>query len=516
VIRLGMLRARLVDTDPESGTLALMLVTVLVGLLTTLTAIVVQVSSSNVTNSAFRSEQTQALQAAEGGLNVAIAEINQASSYASFPCSVAQTTVGTVPVTSSYSVAIYYFSVYPPPNPATGALACTPSGNPNLASSPAPESAILVSTGQAGKSPQSAQYLEDELQLGTTQGGTVFDQALFSNTNLTFTSSASVIGYNGDNAKGYANGSFSCANSSHFEGNLTVQGGFTDPSGSSCHIDGNLWTDGSITLAGSSLVGGDVLAAGGSSPSYDSISLSQSATVVGSGSASGSISKLNSSKIEGGTYPNETSLGLPPVESFPEVTYSSSQYTGWTQINESNCGNSGNDTGGIYSDLAAMSTASTQTVIDTSCAISLSGSTTWKLNANLVLFTSGGLTMSGSTQWSSTNATVRDLYIFVPYGVTCSGAPGSPSSGSPGITTNNSAKFDSSIWVLLYTPCTDSFNSSSSLYGQIYGGTITETQSVTDNFELLPTVPGETGGGGTAVDNVSLIFERQLSSATNF
>jgi hypothetical protein len=496
-------------TDSEQGVIAVVLAMAVVTLLTVTVGIVFQVASSSQHDASFRRQQAQALDAAEGGLNLSYETIQQAATSA-LPCgpNALSQTFATVPVPSSFAASVTYYGTYPP----TGAaLTCSSvhSQSTTLAA------AEIISTGSDGPV---AQYMEALVKVSVTDTGPVFDQALFSNSTMTGSNSGTLDGHTGNDANLYVNGNVVCGNGFVVQGSVIDTGTFSGSN--SCSVSGNLTSVGNISLANNSVIGGSASSTGhsgcGVGSTQGNISMSNSATVDQSAYAYCTITLSNNATVVHSQVPNDTTLTNPPVETFPvvpEPVTGSATATAWnaagytSQITDNACTPSG-----VYTDIANMATATAPTVIITSCALTWSNNTSLSLNQNLAIFSTGGFTMQNRTSWQSATATTRDLYVIVPSSV--GGTTTTCSAGQPGISLRNSTTFATTVNVMLYTPCTLSISNSTTGYGQVYGGVVNATNSFTEHYVPLPPVPGSSGGGSASVTALTLavVYERQIAS----
>ncbi|MGH7733455.1 MAG: hypothetical protein ACREOE_07100, partial [Gemmatimonadales bacterium] len=428
----------------EAGALALMLALAVSAMLSVLVTIVFQVDSGSATDSSFRLEQTQAFDAAEGGLDLVIGQIKQAGQSSSLPCSLSSTSFASTPVASSSTAAITYYSTYASGGP-SGKLTCTSGSGPAGGS---PAAAVVVATGTAGKHPQAVAYVEAELQLSTVVTGTVFDKALFSDASLASANSPYIYGYppGTDNGNVYTNGSVTCGNLFVTQGSVMVGGSFTGSN--NCTVNGSVIAGGSVSLTNSASVAGSVYAGGipCASPA-PTITMDKNTTISQSAYACGAISLSNSAAIVHTKAPNQSPLpsaGAVLSESLPTwknpstdtATATAWQNAGYTIKNE------GADCSEVYSDITSVSSP---TVLVTSCALAWSSSVTIKTNVAIV--STGGFAMTNNTSWQSNSTTTRLLYFVVPSTTTCSG-------GSPGISLANNTSFAVTVNVLYFTPCT--------------------------------------------------------------
>ena len=482
---------RAADPASESGALALMLALAMCALFSLLVAILVQVTSYNVTDSAFRLEQNQAFDAAEGGLDLAIGDVEQAGQASQMPCSAVTSAYPTTPVASSASATVTYYSSYSGAGP-SGQIACVSGALPAASQV---QAVIIVATGHAGRHPQATAYVEAELKLQT-----VYNNALFSSQSITSVNGGQIYGDppGSNNANVYTNGSISCGNGFSVQGSVSMIGTFTGTN--NCAVNGDIVAGGNVSLSNNTSVTGSVYAGGVpcGSPAA-TISMANNAVVDQSAYACGAITTTGSAKVLHVVAANESPLpsaGTVHNQSLPSWTNpatdptakSAWQAAGYSFENEgSKCSN-------VYTDITS---ATSPLVVTTSCALSWSSAVT--LQTNVAVFSTAGFSMTNRTSWASNSSTTRLLYVIVPSPETCSG-------GQPGITLANNTSFAASVNVLFYTPCTVQISNNDAGYGQIYAGQVSASNNFSQHFVPVPS-PAATGGGSLIG---SLIFERQV------
>ncbi len=494
------------EVRSEAGLAALMTVATVCTVMALGVAVLFQVSSIDQTTTEFSGQQAQALNAAEGGLDLSIAEM-QTGSVTNLPCGPGALTASlpTAPEGSRYSASISYYATFPPTN---GALSCS-----QVRSGAAiPQSAEVTSTGTDARV---TQYMEALVKLTVAQAGaSVFDQALFVQGSASFSNAFNLDDPSGhDSANAYVNGSLTCGNSSAIQGNITVEGSFTGTN--ACTVSGNLTAVGNITEQNSAAIAGSAYATGnsgcGTGSTQGNILLTNNAVIDQSAYAYCSITLKNSGNVSGTSVAPDAALSNPPAETFPTLTYSASAWSaaGYTSVTNNTCSGAGS----VYTTISAMSSAVSPTVVLTTCALSWTNSNTISLNQNLAIFSTGGFAMANSTNWNSVGSGTHVLYLVVPSSVTCS-------NGSPGITLQNSTQFANTLNVLFYTPCQFQATNSTGVMGQgqVYAGTWSQGNAFSLKYTAVPTAPGATGGpstsGQSATTTVAVVYERQLSSAS--
>jgi predicted acyltransferase (DUF342 family) len=486
--------------------LALVVAVAVSGVLFLSGTLVYQVASKNQGDASFRRIEAQALDAAEGGLNRAYQAVEMANNASNLPCGtgVLSEQLSTSPAKSSYSATVNYYDTFPPTD---APLSCAAVLNGTTTA----VAAEILSTGTTatGTAQQTNKYMEALLKISVaTIYSNVFDNALFSDLTMIGSNNTTVDGHNGNDGNLYTNGSLSCGNGFLIQGNVTVQGSVTATN--NCTINGNLTSVGNMSLANSAVIGGSATSTGKTCSSQGNITLANSATIDQSAYAYCAVTTSGNSTVVHGTYAPDTTLTNPAVETLPNVPMpvsGSSAAALWSaagftnQITDNNCA-----ANGVYQDIANMSTATTPTLIMTSCALSWSGNSSVSLNTNLAVYSTGGFTMSNNTSWQSTNSTTRLLYLIVP-------SSAGPAPCSSGITFANNTQFATTVNVLDFTPCTITISNNSTGYGQVYGGQIDATNLFTAHYMPMPTVPGASGGGSVnAMSTIAVVYERQISS----
>lgn len=502
--------------NDENGMAALVLAVSVSTILFATAYIVFQLAISNVTLSATYRVENQAESAAEGGVDRAFAAIQAATAPANLPCTESET-LATAPTKSSYSATITYYSTFPV---TSGALTCSA-----VQGGTVPAAAVIDATGTDGTS---STHFEALVKISMSSGpGNVFNYAMFSNASFTSGNITLTDGTGENQANVYTNGSLLCGSNYSVAGNVilgtgTLSGGgtanFSSTSGN-CSITGSIESAGTITTGSSNLtVGGNLEAVG-------KITLAANTSVTGSATSESTVTSPlpTGVTVKKGETSDASTLPTPIVqESLPAVPEPTSGSTaaaawasaGYTTVITNNTCTTGS--GGIYSTISALSSATTPEVIMTTCALTFSSIYTLTLAHNAAIFSTGGFTFaSGGIYTLTTSAsTGADLYLMVPSSV--NGTAVTCSSGSPGITENSGDySFSSKLDVLMYTPCTISVGASNdTMYGQMYAGTISlGSSNVSVEYEPVPTVPGSSGGGAVAASTTeAVVYERQSQS----
>jgi len=502
-------------------------------LVVTSTTVALTTSSVGVQETGAYGNTTAARMAAESGIQASLVAMEAAASYGVLPCS--QTTP--VPVEPAESEASYT------------TLITYDQGSSTLACDTAqPSSASIVATGVDGSA---TVVMEEKVQLSDKPSILpAFDYAIFSPSEVSLSSDATVSSSSTTPADVYAGGQLQCTNSNSIAGNVITYGGgspysASDPLSlsSSCAVGGTLEVDGSVELSNtvktgnldaiggsismnsSAQVDGNAYATGGSITLYDS------STIKGDAYASGAVS-APSGAITGTVCANASSCvsdspTMPPEQSFPVLdptswpagygidTVPSSACKGFGEYQYPN----GNVAASAFADDVASATAAT-TVIDASgCSTGVdlegapensngtcptSGMSTYTLHTNIILLASSVQDYQCNTFLSGSGGPYS-LAIVVP-------DTGDASSQGT-ISLTNTTDFEPSVNVLLYTPATIDFSCYDNFDGQIIAGSVsaTNTFTMTASDAAAEIVPGSTGPSGQIVTETSEVLVSQTS-----
>ena len=346
-------------------------------------------STSNVDR-----KRTQAISAAEAGLDTALLQAQSAT----LPCATTGT-LPTVPQRSSYTVTYTYYASYP----AVGTpLACDPATGP--ASTP---KAVEIKA----KGTTSAQGFGDRsmeaLAALTAIPGNDFNKAIFANATLTINNNTTINGNVGNDGDVYTNNAFNCNNS------LTVKGSvYTQSSASlsnTCTVVNDLYAKNSITGSNSASIGRDA------KTSQGNISLSNSATIghdaIASGTITASAGAVGNNRVWGASIP------APPAQPFPQLVRNDAAWAAapysFTNVITNNACSGGSS---VYNTINSLSAAGPNTIIYTSCFLNWANNTSITFGRDVAIFSTGGFqTNNNFTMQSDVAGTERKLYWVVPY-----------------------------------------------------------------------------------------------------
>ena len=496
---------RIRERDEQGMAVVTAVLVVLVALL--LSVFAVQITVHNISSGDVDRKRVQSVESSEAGIDLAIQALQSSPTP---PCSLSGT-VGSAPTTVSYSVAVTYYQTYPPGGPP---LSC-PSGG--TLSSPA-GAALIKSTGASTAVVYGNRAMEALTRL-TAVPSTGFNDAIFSDGNMSDANSTNTSGDGaGNDATMYTNGDFTCGNNSSYAGSVVAQGGISITSGP-CTSLVDLWAVNDVTTgSGTRTIGGSVRSCKGN------ISLSNQTTVAGSAYAFGSN---NGGTVNGTRQGGNAFIPCPAVQQFPQIwftyggggnsgnVYSAFLNAGYTPKTTSDC--SGTGVGSANAIITAQNnTGAVPVLLFANCSGTPLKVPSLSLAADLAVFSTGGFLTSNSTSWQSSSTANHELHLVVPWDWDGNETRSScPSSGAPGISLGQhsdgtpGSPNTGEVHAFLYTPGAIAINQHSTVYGQVYGCSV----SMGNNFHLYyrsTPVFGATGGGGISSYNVDVAYKREV------
>ena len=438
-------------------------------------------------------KRTQAVSAAEAGLDNALLQAQSQT----LPCT-STGSLQTQPTTSSYSVTYKYYDTFPP----TGAsLDCS---NPAIVATA--KAVEITSTGTTNAKVFGDRTLQALAKL-TAIPGTDFNKAIFANNTLTISNNTTVNGNVGNDGDVYATDPFNCANSLTVQGSVYTQGGAT--LSNSCTIANDLYAKNDIVGSGNGTIGRDAKSSKGNITLNNPRRVLHDAIAFGTVTAAAGL--VGNNRVSGATIPD------PPSQPFPQIPWNPATSPGkWNtgvapyQFSNVITNNACSGGSSVYTTIASLSAPGPDTIVVTNCALAWSGNTSISFGRNVAIFSFGGFSTSNNfTMQSSVPGTTRRLYWIVPYN-----AVGSVPCASPGITTGNLTKFIDEE-VFFYSPCNISAANQQATKGQVYGGS---NVAIQNNFTLsyVP-VPVTDIQNSTALPlgyNVDIVYKRETKSTS--
>jgi hypothetical protein len=443
-----------------------------------LSLVVVNLSVHNQAASGRDRDRTQAIDAAEAGLDAWFSGLTS-STGANICSSTAWDGILPTSPGASYDVTITLYSTWPPV--AGSEILCT---NPLSAT---PLGALVTSKGSAVTTQTVAtvyRTMQTEVKFVPVYGG--FNKAIFSDTQLNLGNKLTENGYQGNDGDVYTNGNFTLNNNTVISGTAYAQGYIDISQGI---IKKDVWGNGYVKLAG----GIQVFGSGTSSTSY--ISLDSNTTIFGDAKAGTTVS----GGTVKGTSTQYSPSGPPPKVALPQLTFDAQSWinAGYTVVTYSNCALAKNFIGTIL-------TGNYVVRITPTCALSWGNNSVVNLHGNLAIITDGAISTVNQTAWNSVGGKWT-LYLVDPYraGLNCA-------SGNYNITVSNNTNFNNGMQLFVYSQCTVNFgnNNADGVNGQIIGGTVNITNQMTLNY-----VPILVPGFNLTGYNANISYQREIPNS---
>lgn len=483
-----------VTNDSETGFATLIMVILVAVVLSIAGAVGFAVVSSNISTTTTNVYHQQALQAAQSGIDATYQRIKSESSVESAPCGPGAMvgTLGSTPKPSTYSVTAKYYKT----PTAKSALTCT-----QLAAGTVPKAVLLASKGKDGGQ---VALMVSEADLAVSPFGSAFGDAAYINAAL---SVSGADAFKTQTKTIYVHGNMRCGNGGKIAGTVVATGTMTLTG--TCQIHGTAEAGGTVSVpSGSPGVGGTLVSFATTTPGIKITGNPTLHTVLAKTKIIYPASWLTShptAKI----VENDSSLGSPPTQTFPNVTWTSAGWTadGYKAVATTTCAEA-------YKEMFAMHTAATSTgttkpvALYTTCKIKLPQATpycpSWTANKykyyctqlvlarTLIIFSTAGFDLATPFNVvTSAAGASHQLGLIVPT-VAVTGAPVSCSGGNGNIIMTG--KILTGVDTLFYTPCSVSMSGAAEVVeGEIYAGAnYTATGGM--SFGPPPTVPGATGG----------------------
>jgi Tfp pilus assembly protein PilX len=456
---------RLLARSRERGDegVALVVAIALLGLSTTLMLTMMTLVIREGRQTGHDRSRSSAVTTAEGGVDRALANIQEAG-VGSVPCgTTTYTNTDAKPDTISVTTRVTYY------DSAGAELNCSYVMNGQMTAAQALIKSAATTTPPGGGQ-TATRTVETLVQLEPKYSDDL-DRAIFGEAGVQVANNFDLYGQSGPDADVYTNGNFVCSHNEHYRGSIYAQGSIT--LNNSCTIEVNAWAKTGFTSNSSqATVGGDVLVSNGSA-------------AINAGTVGGKVKAVtitpssyctsNPSKCVTGT---DAALP-PPSVAFPQLGTDTSSWVaeGYNVVTLNDCSNSGSSTNpGNWIDANGQSLTQ-KTLVVTSCTLTFNTNVkTVDLSQDLAVFATGGVNLTQSLTFKSTTATNHYLYFIQPYGSACLG------STNLGINLGNLVKMDSTISELLYTPCDVHKANQSSTYGQIYAGGTAYVDNKTDAY----------------------------------
>jgi hypothetical protein len=248
----------------------------------------------------------------------------------------------------------------------------------------------------------------------------------------------------------------------------------------SCEIGGNLSAGGTVNATSTQAkIGNTIVAVGDVNVTGGSSAVDGTIRTAGQAWWSGCTTTRCTS--------NDPTATAPPQESLPSLPWNAAVEAawvraGWTVVkfeNPADCSLvGGTNTPGQWL-LTNSSTGGPKTVVRTTCPVAIGNNATITMARNLAVVADAGIALNNSMRFHA--ATPQSLYLIQP----TNSVP--PNCTTNGIAFNNNITFQSTVSLMLFTPCNIAAAQSLNITGQLYaGGALTFNNSVTLQFRPMP------------------------------
>lgn len=492
--------------------------------------VAISLATHSTTASAQERSRTQAVHAAEAGINQVVSRIQKSA-----PETLATTCTVTGEVssnlTSEYSTTVEYYKFYPfdVSDPSHKFDCATMTGGT------VPRGAFVTSVGTVSDVYPARRTIQAQYRLNPILGG--FNSAIFSHTDngsVEFNNQFTLTGNQTFDGDVYTNGDFVCDGNVTIEGSVYAQGSAFIKG---CEIKVDIWANGNVDIEGATFIREDAISSTGK---VDVTRANKRCKPAAGGTdcAVGRNASAGTSCIDCKTVTNQgvkvrgevlenNVIGPPPQEEFPKLSFDRGEWEANGFVVEfagqfppasepdytfTDC----EDANRWIDDEFANWTVANHVVIRISgtCDLNFDNNATITMPKHLAIISDGGITMSQQTTFESSDSDPRNIYLIVPYYMhpDDDGDDGfvgteQPCTGTQGdITIGNNTNFNN-VRFSIYSPCTVTFaNNNAGNEGQIYGGhvDISNQASMKYNPLLIP------GAGEVSGFDIDPAFTREI------
>src|SRR3954453_17565867 len=349
LIRALSRRGRGSDDEGVALLIAVALTALAAAMMITMTMIVIRENRSTGRDR----DRSVSVMTAEGGIDTALAQIQNAS-VASIPCGTTTTTGNSSnPEVVTLTTTVKYFD-------AGGTqLSCPLTDTMYAAQASVRSSAVSI---PKGGGQQVTRPMERLVQLKPKYANDL-DRAIFGNAGVTVAQNFDLYGQTGPDADVYTNGDFTCDQNEHFRGSIYAQGKITVSGTCTIDVNANAKTGFSMTSS-KATVGGDVLVSNGSAD-------------ITAGTVGGKVKAVT---VTPASYcssnPNKCVTGagsapVPPSIAFPQVGETTQPWVdnGYTVVNLSACDNGVNSPDGYLASKGQNLPGKTLIVVTGNCPL---------------------------------------------------------------------------------------------------------------------------------------------------
>jgi Tfp pilus assembly protein PilX/cytoskeletal protein CcmA (bactofilin family) len=463
------MKRRLVSFDREDG--FTMFTAVMVSAIVFVLAVLAfQISQHNLAASGTDRMRTEAINAAESGVDYWYSEL-ATTTQTSLPCSPITQNLTSTPATTFTVDVTFYDSSTNPLNCSTQVATGTST----------PGYVLIHSVGKPVGLTYPTRTMQAYVKLTPNGSGAFPATAVFGLNSLSVNSNVQFFGDGSNNADFYTNGNINWGSNSTVYGNVYGQGTVTLSGGA--NVKGAMDVKGSVSMSGNSVVNGSVTA----TASTSTISVTNAAHIYGDAKA-GSTITAGAGAISGNKYPN-TPTADPPTKTYPSApaltnftgngytAATGSPFTGASACTSANTALTNWTTGNLVIQLNSLGA--------TPCTLTPPSKT---LPGNLAILTDGPMTFTTRAYWTAGAGNPYNVYLFV--GLTAT-------SGYCDFNTQSNSGMGPGLNVLVYVPstCTASLKSNSSFAsGQVFGGTVNFNSNTSLKYKQV-SIPGTSAPG---------------------
>jgi len=464
---------RLCRRGHDDSGIAMVTAVLVTAIVFTLTIGSFELAIHNTTGSAYDRDRTQAIHAANAGIDQMVAYFKSATgAQVCSPPSAASSGQ----LTNASGSTIAGFTVK---TTVTGGV-CPYS----------PTQVQIASTGYATAAAGVVRSTR-EMEALVNVKSSVFDHAMFHGSST----QTLVLGNKTDgnlflDADVYSNADVQASNNITISGDLTSQR--TVSLSGSAIVKGTVWAAGSVQMANSAFVASNVVASTKTVPVCTTcvpttdpypgqIRMSNNSRIAGNARAAGAITAAT---IDGTQTANSPS-SPPPMEALPTFTWNAA--LNWpAPVNQFNACNGANGfTTWFTSNISALLGASR--ISATNCTFAPANNAVMTLTGNLAVINYSDINFNQQTTWHC-SVQVCNLWLISTNG---------------NISFGQNTNFDSNVHVFLYTPNTATVANQNSWYGQVYAGVINATNQFTLEYvNAFPPGFSSSTNTGYGVDTV--------------
>ncbi|UER54165.1 polymer-forming cytoskeletal protein [Kineosporiaceae bacterium SCSIO 59966] len=451
-----------------------------IAIITGLALVIAGLGVANLRDSSLAQARVQAVDAAEAGIDVGYMALQSGG-----VCSIAGDLAVDSSSTAAYDVTVTYYDAD------NNELGC----DPTIGVIGTPVNARILSTGRTEASQGGAaedaeeRTMESLVNLQAVLAGGD-GPAIFSDSQITWSSNMTLYGDGSDNVTVYANGLVTCQSNAGIPGMVLAPWSGVEMQ-SNCVVAGNIHSRDSVVLKSNAQLGGSIVSSRGGAD------LDSNAKVSGDVTVAGDVTMKSNATVVGTVREQVAGIPDPKPYDLPVITSDTSTWVnaGFAPKNYSGgCKNPNiNETGRV--------------VLVSTCDFTWTSNKEIVLNEDLVVIAKSFST-KGNFKVRSADGEPKRLWFIVPH--VDNSSPCTTTSG--GITLASNSTFEDPVEVFFYTPNLFKASSNTRAYGQIYAGCIDGSSNFKLHYRPVG-VPGMDLGGGPEVSTgnfkVDILYKRE-------